>query len=158
MRGEQVPPALHPGIAGEVVWNGQTVGWLGALHPEIAQSYGLKGDTYLLEVGLPLPAADWAFHDPSRAPAAWRDLAIIAPQTVSYGEVAELLRRAAGPLLESLEPFDVYVGEQIPAGQRSVAVRLTFRGEKTLSDSEVDPIMDGLIGAVRGAGWAIREK
>ena len=158
LRGADVPAALHPGIAGAVVWNGQEVGWLGALHPEIAQSYGLKGDTYLLEVSLPLPAAEWAFSDPSRAPAAWRDLAVIAPQNVSYGEVAALLKAEAGPLLESLEPFDVYVGEQIPAGQRSVAVRLTFRGEKTLSDSEVDPIMERLIGAVRAAGWAIREK
>ncbi|TSA83168.1 phenylalanine--tRNA ligase subunit beta [Deinococcus detaillensis] len=158
LRGADVPAALHPGIAGEIVWNNQPVGWLGALHPEIAQGYGLKGDTYLLEVSLPLPAAEWAFSDPSRAPAAWRDLAVIALQTVSYGEVAALLRKEAGPQLESLEPFDVYVGEQIPEGQRSVAVHLTFRGEKTLSDSEVDPIMERLIGAVRAAGWAIREK
>ncbi|AWN22756.1 phenylalanine--tRNA ligase subunit beta [Deinococcus irradiatisoli] len=158
LRGEAVPPALHPGIAGEVVWNGQAVGWLGALHPEIAQNVGLKGDTYLLEVSLPLPSAEWTFRDPSRAPAAWRDLAITAPQDVSYGEVAALLKQEAGPLLESVEPFDVYVGEQIPEGQRSVAVRLTFRGEKTLNDSEVDPIMERLIAAVRTAGWDIRDK
>ncbi len=158
LRGAAIPPALHPGIAGEVVWNGQAVGWLGALHPEIAQNVGLKGDTYLLEIALPLPAAEWSFRDPSRAPAAWRDLAVIAPQDVSYGEVAALLSQSAGALLESVEPFDVYVGEQIPEGQRSVAVRLIFRGEKTLSDGEVDPLMERLVGAVRSAGWSIRDK
>ena len=157
-RGEEVPSALHPGIAGNVVWNGQKIGWLGALHPEIAQEFGLKGDTFILEVSLPLPARAWAFRDPSRAPAAWRDLAIIAPVGVSYGEIAALLQKEAGELLESVEPFDVYTGEQVGAGNRSVAVRLVFRGAKTLTDEEVDPIMDKLIGAVKAQGWAIREK
>jgi phenylalanyl-tRNA synthetase beta chain len=157
LRGEHVPAALHPGVAGEVVWNGQSVGWIGALHPEIAGSFELKGDTYLMELTLPLPAASWSFSDPSRAPAAWRDLAVIAPQSVSYGEVAALLRSEAGPLLESVEPFDVYVGEQIPAGSRSVAVRLTFRAGKTLTDEEVDPVMSKLISAVKAASWGIRE-
>lgn len=158
LRGDVVPPALHPGIAGEVVWNGQAVGWLGALHPEIAGEFSLKGDTFLLEAALPLPGRTWSFRDPSRAPAAWRDLAVIAPQEVSYGEMAALLRREAGELLESVEPFDVYVGAPIPEGQRSVAVRLVFRGQRTLTDAEVDPIMDRLIGAVRDQGWGIREK
>ncbi|GMA14709.1 phenylalanine--tRNA ligase subunit beta [Deinococcus metallilatus] len=158
VRGDAVPPALHPGIAGEVVWNGQGIGWLGALHPEIAQEFGLKGDTFLLEVALPLPGRPWAFRDPSRAPAAWRDLAVIAPDAVSYGDIAALLRREAGDLLESVEPFDVYVGAPIPEGQRSVAVRLVFRGQKTLTDAEVDPVMDRLIQAVRAQGWSIREK
>ncbi|WP_034385715.1 phenylalanine--tRNA ligase subunit beta [Deinococcus sp. YIM 77859] len=158
LRGDAVPPALHPGIAGEVVWNGQPVGWLGALHPEVAQAFGLKGETFLLEAALPLPGREWAFRDPSRAPAAWRDLAVIAPREVSYGEIATLLRREAGELLESMEPFDVYVGAPIPEGQRSVAVRLVFRGTRTLTDAEVDPIMDRLMTAVRRQGWSIREK
>ncbi|MFW8626776.1 phenylalanine--tRNA ligase subunit beta [Deinococcus sp. ME38] len=158
LRGDAVPSALHPGIAGEVVWNGQSVGWLGALHPEIAQAFGLKGDTFLMEAALPLPGREWAFRDPSRAPTAWRDLAVITPAGVSYGEIAALLREHGGTLLESVEPFDVFTGEQIGTGNRSVAVRLVFRGEKTLTDAEVDPVMDALMNAVRAQGWNIREK
>ncbi|GHF50061.1 phenylalanyl-tRNA synthetase beta chain [Deinococcus metalli] len=158
LRGDAVPAALHPGIAGEVVWNGQGIGWMGALHPEIAQDFGLKGDTFLMDVALPLPGRAWAFRDPSRAPAAWRDLAVVTPQTVSYGEVAALLRREGGEWLESVEPFDVYTGEQVGAGQRSVAVRLVFRAAKTLTDEDVDPVMDGLMAAIRAQGWSIREK
>ena len=60
--------------------------------------------------------------------------------------------------LETVEPFDVYTGEQLGEGQRSVAVRLTFRAAKTLTDEEVDPIMDKLMAAVRAQGWSIREK
>ena len=71
---------------------------------------------------------------------------------------AEGLRQEAGEGLESVEPFDVYVGAPIPEGQRSVAVRLVFRGQRTLTDAEVDPVMDRLIGAVRAQGWTIREK
>lgn len=158
LRGDAVPPALHPGIAGEVLWNGQSVGWLGALHPEVAVEFGLKGETFVLEAALPLPGRPWAFRDPSRAPAAWRDLAVITPRTVSYGEVAQLLRGEAGEQLESVQPFDVYEGEQVGAGNRSVAVRLVFRGERTLTDAEIDPVMARLMDAVRGQGWSIRER
>ncbi|MFC4426244.1 phenylalanine--tRNA ligase subunit beta [Deinococcus navajonensis] len=158
LRGDAVPAALHPGIAGEVIWNGKVAGWLGALHPEIAQEFGLKGDTFVLEAALPLPGRTWAFRDPSRAPAAWRDLAVIAPQVVSYGEIAALLQAEAGELLESVEPFDVYVGAPIEADQRSVAVRLVFRGARTLTDEDVDPVMARLMDAVRAQGWSIREK
>ena len=158
LRGADVPACLHPGIAGEVIWNGEAAGWLGALHPQVAEATGLKGDTYLLEAALPLPGRPWAFRDPSRAPAAWRDLAVILPLAVGYGQLATLLRAQAGPLLESLDPFDVYAGPPIPEGQHSIAARLTFRGERTLSDAEVDPLMDALMAAVRAQGWAIREK
>ena len=158
LRGDEVPAALHPGIAGEVLWNGQPAGWLGALHPEIAQEFGLKGDTFLAELGLPLPAGEWAFRDPSRAPAAWRDLAVIAPQDVSYGEIAAVLKREGGELLESVEPFDVYQGEQVGEGNRSVAVRLTYRGARTLTDEEVDPVFAAQIDAVKAQGWTVREK
>lgn len=158
LRGTDVPPALHPGIAGAVVWNGQKVGWLGAVHPEIAQEFGLKGDTFIMEVALPLPGREWAFRDPSRAPAALRDLAVIAPAGVSYGEIVDVLRGAGGDLLENVEPFDVFTGEQIGAGNRSVAVRMTYRGAKTLTEEDIDPVFAAQIAAVRGKGWDIRDK
>lgn len=158
LRGADVPAALHPGIAGAVVWNGQKVGWLGAVHPEIAQEFGLKGDTFIMEVALPLPGREWAFRDPSRAPAALRDLAVIAPAGVSYGEIVDVLRGAGGELLESVEPFDVFTGEQVGAGNRSVAVRMTYRGAKTLTEEDIDPVFAAQIAAVRGKGWDIRDK
>ncbi|WP_291425996.1 phenylalanine--tRNA ligase subunit beta [Deinococcus sp.] len=153
-----LPAALHPGIAGHVLWNGQKVGWLGALHPEIAADFGLKGDTFILEVALPLPGREWAFTDPSRAPAAWRDLAVIAPQSVSYGEIVQVLQGAGDSILESVEPFDVFTGEQVGAGNRSVAVRMTYRDAKTLTDEEVEPVFAAQIAAVRAKGWDIRDK
>lgn len=154
---EDIPAALHPGIAGAVIWNGRRVGWLGALHPAVAAEFSLKGDTFLLEVTLPLPSKAWHFSDPSRAPAALRDLAVVAPSSVSYGEIMAVLTPAGSPLLESVEPFDVYTGEQVGAGQRSVAVRLTYRSDRTLTDEEIDRAFQAQIDAVRARGWDIRD-
>jgi phenylalanyl-tRNA synthetase beta chain len=152
-----VPARLHPGIAGQVHWNGQVIGEIGALHPEVAHALELRSDTVFAEVRLPLPQRGWNFADPSRQPAALRDLAIITPQRVSYATIAEAVRAAAGPFLHDITPFDVYSGAQIAAGQRSLALHLRFRAAaRTLTDVEVDAAMDAIIGAVRGQQWEIR--
>ncbi|PYE51906.1 phenylalanine--tRNA ligase subunit beta [Deinococcus yavapaiensis] len=158
VRGDAVPSALHPGIAGEVLWNGVSVGWIGALHPGIASEFGLKGETFLAEISFPLPGRAWSFADPRRTPANLRDVAVIAPTDVSYADIRDVLRASATDLLESAEPFDVYAGAPIPEGQRSVAVRLTFRGERTLTDADVDPVFATMIDALRAKGWSIRER
>ena len=158
LRGAAVPRALHPGVAGEVVWNGEGVGWMGALHPAVAGDLSLKGETYLLEVGFPLPGRVWSYRDLPRTPAALRDLAVLAPQDVSYADIRDVLLEAGGPLLEAVQVFDVFTGASLPPGQRSVAVKLTFRGERTLQDAEVELPFGRMIGAVQARGWTVRGK
>lgn len=154
----EAPLHLHPGIAGELVWNGFTVGEIGALHPGVAADLELPNDTVVAELQLPLPGRPWSFIDPSRHPAARRDLAVIAPRDVPYANLAALVSEGAGLLLEGIEPFDVYSGPQVGAGQRSVAMHLAFRAPgRTLTDAEVDGAMEDVIAAVRGAGYAIRD-
>ncbi len=153
---KNVPPHLHPGIAGEVVWNGVVVGELGALHPQVASQLELP-QTFVAEIHLPLPSRQWTFIDPSRQPAALRDLAIIAPRAVPYSRLEKLARETAGALLESVEPFDVYEGKPIPEGSRSVAIHLCFRAPgRTLTDAEVDAAMNDVIDAVKREGFEIR--
>lgn len=154
---DTLPAHLHPGIAGIVHWNGEAVGHMGQIHPAVAQAWGFKDKVYILEMALPLPKRRWSFRDPSRQPAALRDMAIIAPKQVSYAEIAEVLRKNGGTLLESLDVFDVYSGHPIPEGARSVAVRLTFRGQTTLQDSDIEPVFEAQIAAIKAAGWGIRE-
>lgn len=155
-RGESVPAALHPGIAGELRWNGAPVGWIGALHPAVASDFGLKGDTFLCETRFPLPSRPWAFRDPKRTPAVLRDLSILAPTTVSYAEVRDLLRREGGELLETVGVFDVYQGGNLPEGQRSLAVNLTFRAGRTLQEGDVEPVFEHLIAVAQDQGWSVR--
>lgn len=149
---------LHPGVAADVHWNGRPIGTAGRLHPEIAASYELSAETYLVELDLPLAAQPLRFRDVVRQPWAERDLAIMAPTDTTYRDLAELAKDAAGDKLASLEPFDVYEGAPIPAGHRSVALRLRFRDPaRSLTDEEVDGYMANVIEAVRRRGYAIRE-
>jgi phenylalanyl-tRNA synthetase beta chain len=154
---ENLPPFLHPGIAGQVFWNGVAVGVVGAVHPQVSSDLELP-PTFLAELNLPLPGSDWSFIDPSRQPFALRDLAIIAPQRWSYASLEALVHYAAGVLLHAVEPFDVYQGASIPYGSRSVAIHLLFRAPgRTLTDAEVDVAMQAVISSVRAAGLEIRE-
>lgn len=149
-------PQLHPGVAAEVLWQGEVVGYAGRVHPEIEARYE-QGELYVAELRLPLVAGAVRFREFSRQPFAERDLAVIAPIGVGYADLERLCAAAAGDKLESLEPFDVYQGSQVPAGNRSVALRLRFRdAARSLTDAEVDDAMANVIEAVRGAGYDIR--
>lgn len=149
-------PQLHPGVSARVLWQGQPVGYAGRVHPEIEARYE-QGELYHAELSLPLTAGAVRFQDFSRQPYAERDLALIAPREVTYADLSKLCEGAAGSKLESIAPFDVYQGGQLPAGKRSVAVRLRFRdAARSLTDAEVDDAMANVIDAVKGAGYDIR--
>ncbi len=156
MEPTQEAPFLHPGVAAKVTWNGEHVGYAGRLHPEVAARYEL-GEAYLAELRLPLPGRVIRFSSINRQPYAERDLAVIAPADVTYAELGRLCSEAAGPLLATLEPFDVYQGGQLPEGSRSVALRFRFQADsRALTDAEVDELMENVIQAVRGAGYDVR--
>jgi len=149
-------PALHPGVSAAVSWHGQAVGFMGKLHPAIAAHYELS-EVYLAELTLPLSLGKIDFVDINRQPHAERDLAVLAPLKLAYAELERLVANSAGPWLESLTPFDVYQGEQLPAGQRSLALRLKFRHpERALRDQEVDATMTDIISTLRQSGYDIR--
>ncbi|HZJ10645.1 MAG TPA: phenylalanine--tRNA ligase subunit beta [Trueperaceae bacterium] len=147
---------LHPGVAAEVVWQGVPVGFAGRLHPAVEARYELA-ETFVAELALPLAVGEVHFADFSRQPYAERDLAVIAPEAVTYAELSGLCAAAAGEQLESIAPFDVYRGSQLPAGKRSLALRLRFRdAARALTDEKVDAAMGNVIKAVRDAGYDIR--
>lgn len=149
-------PYLHPGVSGAVRWNGQLVGYIGALHPAIARQLELEAPI-LFELDLPLPPSQPVFRDLPRVPAALRDLAVVVPSEVSFAQVAQLIRSQAGEFLEHLELFDLYQGPQLPQGRKSLAFHLVFRRpDRTLNDAEVEAFMVRLIGAVEAEGYALR--
>jgi phenylalanyl-tRNA synthetase beta chain len=153
------PACLHPGICGALEYNGTFVGIIGAVHPAVTAALELPANTLLAEIRLPLPTHTWTFRDPSRQPAALRDLAIIAPKKVPYSRLLEITRNAAGEFLERVEPFDVFAGGQIAEGSRSVAMRLTFRAQdRTLTDEEVNAAFQNVIAAVKHDGLEVRDR
>lgn len=146
-------PRLHPGRTASLWINGERLGRFGQLHPQLRQEQDLPEDVYLfeLDLGALLEAIerqqriDSAFKPYSMFPATDRDLAFFVVTEVSVSEIERIMQKAAsapnGSLLSSIELFDEYRGEHVPAGQRSLAFRLIYRAEdRTLTDEEVNPI------------------
>ncbi len=149
-------PALHPGIAGEAIWEGRPVGWIGELHPAVAEALEVPAPA-LFELKLPLPAGERGFRELPRFPAAVRDLAVVVPEATPHAEVAGAIRRAAGGYLEALELFDVYRGRPLAEGEKSLAYHLVFRApDRTLTDREVDGFVEAVVAALAERGWRIR--
>jgi phenylalanyl-tRNA synthetase beta chain len=151
-------PYLHPGVSARVIWDGQDIGMVGQLHPEIALSYELEA-CYIAEWSLPLPKSPIKFTDIVRQPHAERDIAVIVPNDVNYASLEALVKEAAGEKLERIWPFDVYQGQPIPEDKKSLALRLWFRDvERTLRDEEIEGFMGNIITILSQKGYAIRDK
>ena len=139
-------PFLHPGRAAVVTSpDGREAGWVGELHPDAAESFGLEGlpvAAFELEVEVCEPDPQRRFAPFVNVPPVGMDLAVVVDQSVKVGELLEAVRSGGGELLEEARLFDVYAGDQVPEGQKSVALELTFRGEQTLTDEQVKEEMD----------------
>jgi phenylalanyl-tRNA synthetase beta chain len=156
--GPKEAPYLHPGVSASVIWNGQDIGMIGQLHPEIASRYELE-TTYVAELLLPLPKSQVKFTDIVRQPHAERDIAVIVPKDVTYASLEALVSQAAGERLESVRPFDIYQGPPIPEDRKSLALRLWFRHpERALKEDELEGFMGNIISALTQTGYSIRDK
>jgi phenylalanyl-tRNA synthetase beta chain len=139
-----LPPALHPGRAADLVVGDRAVGAFGELHPKVAAAFGLEGRQVLageLDLGA-LQAAVPARHlyaPVPRFPPALRDIAVVVDESVTAERVAAEIRASGGDLLRGVRLFDLYRGESIPAGHKSLAYALTYQADdRTLTDKEVD--------------------
>jgi phenylalanyl-tRNA synthetase beta chain len=146
-------PFLHPGRAASVVVAGSPVGWLGELHPSIAEAWELTSAVAVFELDLDAVVAavpgPVRYEDYTSFPEVRQDLAVVVPRTVAAADVVAAVRAAGGPLLASVEVFDVYRGAQIGEDQVSLALRLAFRSpERTLTDDEVAGLRNAIESAL----------
>jgi phenylalanyl-tRNA synthetase beta chain len=134
-------PFLHPGRAAGVVAGGETIGWLGEIHPGVAAEWDLDVTIAGFEIDLSAiaPPEPVKFRDLVSFPAVHEDLAIVVAEPIATSELLRVIREAGVPLIERAEVFDIYRDEQrLGAGRKSVAVRLSFRAaDRTLTDDEV---------------------
>jgi phenylalanyl-tRNA synthetase beta chain len=129
---------LHPGRSAEWLIGGKSVGAFGQIHPRITNRLVLVGEFDLDAIFAALPPR-YAYAPVPRYPAALRDLAVIVDEGVTAERVAAEIRAAGGDLLRDVRLFDLYRGESIPAGKKSLAYALTYLAEdRTLTDKEVD--------------------
>jgi phenylalanyl-tRNA synthetase beta chain len=137
-------PALHPGQAARVYKNGKAIGWLGALHPKLQKPLDVNGRVYLFELSLSavLLAQIPEFTALSKYPAIRRDLALVVAESVTAGQIEDCLSTIDSDILKSFQLFDVYTGDGVEVGSKSLAVAFHLQhGERTLKDDEVDALI-----------------
>ena len=138
-------PALHPGQAAAVCIDGEPVGRLGRLHPEVAGALDVPRNVYCFELGLDALAArqQRLFTGLSRQPTVRRDLALVVDDTVPATEIEAVVRERVGELLSGFAVFDLYTGEGIESGRKSVGISLTFQHRsRTLAEAEINQKVD----------------
>jgi phenylalanyl-tRNA synthetase beta chain len=162
--------ALHPGQTARIFRNVPNnaattcipVGWVGAIHPEVAKKMDLTYPVYVfeLEVQTAFAARLPQFVDVSRFPAIRRDLAVIVDEAVQFDHLAQAVRTSAGRLLNDLWVLSVYRGEQLDKGKKSIALGLNLQDtSRTLTDEDADRVLAQVINHLRvQLGGAIRDK
>lgn len=145
-------PALHPGQTASIVYAGEVVGIIGALHPQLQQQLDIPNTVYLFEImqGSVTDVRLPNFSPLSRFPEVRRDLAVIVDQEISVAELQSQALKAAGEALIKLKVFDVYIGKGIDSHRKSVALGLTFQHlSRTLTDNEINDAIHRVIEALK---------
>jgi len=141
-------PALHPGQSARIINDGQQVGTLGGLHPKIAKTLNLNGSAHIFELFLDSLAIGKVpfYKGLSRYPEIRRDIAVIVDETVSYSEVAKAVESSAGKWCVNHSIFDVYRGQSVGKGKKSLALGIVWRNsERTLRDEEISEALKKVV-------------
>lgn len=151
----------HPGVSAHYTVNGVTIANYGELHPQVVKNFDLSGKVYMFEIDLEavlsITVPPFRYQSFSKFPGTSRDLAIVAPVSVTSGEIVALIKEHGGEYLESVSIFDVYEGEHIEAGYRSLAYNLQFRSmEGTLNDEDIDGAIQEIIDALATKNCKLR--
>ena len=136
-----VIPFMHPNICAEIIIGNKNVGFVGKVHPQVTKNFAINHDCFYFEINLnKLPSKKERKVKPlPKFPAAERDLAVVVTEDTPVGNMIEIIKKAGGEILENVELFDIYQGEQVEQGYKSVAVKLMFRHhDRTLTQEEIN--------------------
>jgi phenylalanyl-tRNA synthetase beta chain len=155
------PAFLHPGKSAVLLLGGRPRGYVGVLHPDVAETWELRDDAVVAELELdvltvvmPPPVR---FRPLPRAPAVARDLSVVADESVAAAEIEARVREAAGELLKEVSIVKRYMGPPIPPGKASLTLSLVYQDPgRTLTGEEVQASVDHIVAALRAAGLEIR--
>lgn len=153
---------LHPGRQAQMIYDNTVIGYLGEIHPEVADNYQLGERTYIAVIDMPAImdkiSFDIKYTGIAKFPSVSRDISMVMPKSVLVGTIEGVIEKRGGKLLESYNLFDIYEGAQIKEGYKSVAYTVTFRSkEKTLEDKEVNEIMERILKDLNEMGIELRQ-
>ena len=152
---------LHPGRQADIVYDGVTVGYLGEIHPDVADNYKIGERTYVAVIDMPsmipFTTFDRKYTGIAKYPAVSRDISMVVPKDVLVGQIEDVIEQRGGKLLESYQLFDIYEGAQIEKGFKSMAYSLVFRHhDKTLEESEITAAMKKILNGLTDLGIELR--
>lgn len=155
-------PYLHPGRQADIIYDRAVVGYLGELHPDVADTYGIGERAYVAVIDMPeivqRATFDRKYTGIAKYPAVTRDISMVMPKEILVGQVEAVIEKKGGANLESYRLFDLYEGAQIKAGYKSVAYSIVFRAkDKTLEDAEVSRAMEKILKALEAMGIELRK-
>ena len=154
-------PFLHPGRQAAIKKGKLDIGYIGQLHPEAADNYNFKTEVYIavldMETVTMLSTFDRKYEGIAKYPGITRDLSMVMDKTIFVGQIEKIIKKCGGKLLESYKLFDVYEGEQVAHGKKSVAYTMTFRAkDRNLVDSDVTSITDKIVKEINKLGIELR--
>lgn len=154
-------PFLHPGRKAQIVYDGAVIGYLGEVHPTVAANYAIKERVYIAVIDMPeivsRASFDYKYEGITNFPVSSRDLSMVVPKNILVGDIEKVFEENGGKYLENYELFDVYEGEQIEKGFKSVAYSLKFRGKnKNLEESDITGAMDKILSGLKNIGIQLR--
>ena len=147
-------PSYHPGRCAKVSINGVDLGYIGQIHPLVAENYGMDGEVYCAEVNLSamfdLQLPEATYVPLPKYPSVTRDLAVVCDEVLTVAEVENTITSAAGKLLRSVRLFDIYRGVGIPEGKKSLAFSLELRADdRTLTDADSEGVVNKVLAALK---------
>jgi phenylalanyl-tRNA synthetase beta chain len=140
----------HPGKACNIYLNNELAGSMGELHPDVMENFGIEQTVYYFEINFERLVTQsqeiTSVLPPSRFPDSIRDIAMLVADEVSFITVHESIKNLNIKEIEEIDIFDLYKGEHVPPGQKSIAIRLRYRSrDKTLTDDEVSRFHERVI-------------
>lgn len=152
---------LHPGRQADIIYEGSVIGYLGEVHPDVADNYQIGDRAYVAVIDMPAimdrTSFEIKYKGLAKFPAVTRDISMVMPKDILVGTVEDIIEKKSGKLLEEYKLFDIYEGSQIKEGYKSVAYSITFRSkEKTLEEKDISEIMNKILKALAEIGIELR--
>ena len=152
---------LHPGRQANIVYDGTVIGYLGEVHPTVCENYNMKTRAYIAVIDMPyvyeMSSFDKKYEGIAKFPAVSRDISMVVPKDIPVGKIEEAIESKAGKNLESYSLFDIYEGDQIEDGFKSVAYSIVFRAkDRTLEDSDIQSAMNKILKELESMGIELR--
>lgn len=153
---------LHPGRQADIEYAGETVGFMGEVHPLVCSNYNIGIRAYVAVLDMPVITAKATFERKyqgiAKYPAVSRDISMVVPGNILVGQIEDMITQRAGKILESYHLFDIYEGEQIKKGYKSVAYSITFRAkDRTLEENDITGAMKKILNGLESLGIELRQ-